>query len=201
MKRTFIIITFLVSVTSISFTNYISPDPVKDYLNVSGPIVFNGINYDLSWSSHPAGNFYKQEYIVKGDNPDKFKEMIMIDLVTGTDDIKAVLRAKVSEIEEIKKTNPVVRYEVIENKSEYMLDFLLSENTPDGKFIAIVERNVYRYKKIKDKSGKKGVLLFGISVRSYGDDIDGFFAKLKSSRYDLINTMGAFQIPDVTILE
>jgi len=203
MKRAFIIVIFLVSITSVSFTNHLSQDPVKDYLNVSGPIVFNGINYDLSWSSHPADNFYKQEYIVKGDNPDKFNTMLMIDLITGTDKIENVLASKVSELKQLKKVNPVVNYEMIENKAmgEYMLDFIVSENTPDGKLVATVERNVYRYKKIKDKSGKKCVLMFGVSVRSYGNDIDDFLPKLKTNRYDLINAMGQFQIPEVTILE
>jgi hypothetical protein len=200
MKKCIAFLSLFVALISMSFINKSYHEPVKDYLNVSGPILFNGDNYNLSWSSHPIEALYKQEYIVTGDNPDKYKSMVMIDLVTGTDDVKAVLKAKVAEIELIKKSNPVVQYEVMENKGEYMLDFLLSENTPDGKLVATVERNVYRYKKFKDKSGKKGVLLFGISVRSYGNDIDDFFAKLKTNRYDLINALGQCQIPEVSLI-
>lgn len=40
---------------------------------------------------------------------------------------------------------------------------------------------------------------FGISERAYGKDIDNFLAKLKEHRFDLVNLVGQFQIPDITI--
>ena len=68
----------------------------------------------------------------------------------------------------MKATNPLVNYEMFQKNGEYLLDFLLSANAADGKTVDIVERNVYRYKTFTDKSGKKGILLFAVSVRSYG---------------------------------
>ena len=80
-----------------------------------------------------------------------------------------------------------------------MLDFLVSQNTPDGKYLSIVERNVYRYKSVVDRNGQKYVLLFDVSEKAYGDDIDKFFPNLKAHRFDLINLVGAFEIPEIII--
>ena len=63
-------------------------------------------------------------------------------------------------------------------------------------FKPTLKRNkVYRYKSITDKNGQKYILLFGASQRSYGDDIDTF----KSKRFDLINLVGSFDIPEISI--
>ena len=177
---------FICSIVSFGQSN----KTATDNLNVPGPIIFEKNPYNLVWSSYPADNFYKQEYIAKGDTVTKFKTMILLDFVTGKTKIKDVVATKIAELKKMKETNPVVHYEMFENKGEYMLDFLLSENTPDGKLVSTVERNVYRYKIYTDKSGHKGVLLFGVSTRSYGDDIDKFFADLKANRDDLINQVG-----------
>jgi hypothetical protein len=175
--------------------------PATDYLSVPGPIVFLDKSYVLNWSSHPTNNLYKQEYIVKGDLEDKYGTMILLDLIPSEPDIKKVVAAKIAEIKKIKEGNPVVNFESFDNPKtgEYMIDFLLTANSPDGKSIDIVERNVYRYKAFTDKSGRKGVLLFGVSTRSYGNDIDKFFATLKTNRKDLINEVSKFKIPDIAI--
>jgi hypothetical protein len=55
------------------------------------------------------------------------------------------------------------------------------------------------YKALKEKNGQKCVLLFGVSERAYGDDIDIFLPKLKENRFDLINLVGEFQLPEITI--
>jgi hypothetical protein len=174
---------------------------VKDYLNVPGPVTFSGVSYYLSWTSHPEKSFYKQEYIAEGDNLEKFKTLVMLDAVTGGADIKEVVKRKTTELEKMKQINPVVNYETFEKDGEYMIDFLLYENSDDGKSVSIAERNVYRYKTITDKSGQNAVLLFGISTRSYGDDIDNFLKDLKATRKNLTNEVAKFNIPEVTFSE
>jgi hypothetical protein len=169
-----------------------------DYLSVPGPITFDKTTYNLIWTSHPSDNFYTQEYIPAGDTVEKFKTMVLID-VTRDVKIKDLVANMISRIEKLKKDNPVVHYEVFENKGEYMLDFLLSENTPDGKYVHFVERNVYHYKTITDAAGQKEVLLFGISTRSYWDDVTPFLASLKSNRDDLINKVGQYDTPKIMI--
>jgi len=173
---------------------------VNDYLKVPGPINFDSKSYKLSWSSHPAADYYKQQYLLGGESADRFKSMILLDVLTGKVNVKDIVGAKVAELKKMKETNPVVNYEIFDNSKsgEYMLDFLLTANGADGK-ISIAERNVYRYTSFTDKSGNKGVLLFGISVRSYGEAITSFLADLKKNKKDLVNQAAQFKIPSVTI--
>jgi hypothetical protein len=172
---------------------------MADYLNVPGPIVVENKSYHLVWSSHPSPDFYKQEYITKGDVIEKFKTMVLLDVNIGKEKIKDIVAAKASELKKMKETNPIVNYEVFEKNGEYILDFLLSANNPDGKSIDIIERNVYRYKAFTDKSGQKGTLLFGISTRGYGTEVEKFLTDLKSNKQHLVNEVAKFIIPSIRI--
>ncbi len=100
----------------------------------------------------------------------------------------------------MKESNPLVNYELIDNSKsgEYIIDFLLTANAPDGA-ISIAERNVYRYKSFTDKAGHTGVMLFGISNRVYGSDVNPFFTSLKSNRKDLMTKVAQAGIPEITI--
>jgi len=172
-----------------------------DYLKLGDAILFEKQSYHLAWTSHPSNNFYKQEYVPSGDAVTKFKKMMLIDVVVGNENIKDVVAAKVVELKKLKETNPIVNYEILENSKngEYILDFLLSQNSPDGKSILIVERNVYRYKIFKDPSGYKGIVLFGISTISYGQEIEKFLAGLKSGRKELVSSVSQFTIPEIFV--
>lgn len=194
--RLFFLMTFM------DFTVAYSQDtPATDYLKLAGPILFEQQSYHLVWTSHPATNFYKQEYIEKNDVISKFKTMILVDFITGNNNIKEIVGAKIAELKRMKEANPMVNYEILENpkNGEYILDFLLSQNTPDGRSLSIVERNVYRYKMVTDKSGKRGLLLFGVSTRSYDNDIDKFLISLKSNRNQLIKSVSQFNIPEISL--
>ena len=133
-----------------------------DYLQNPGPISFDKISYRLNWSSHPSDNFYKQEYLVKGDDENRFKTMLLLDVITGSDKLQDIVAAKIAELQQMKQSNPAVSYETFDNKTsgEYMIDFLITQNSADGKSVAIAERNVYRYKIYTDKAGKKMIVAF-----------------------------------------
>jgi hypothetical protein len=151
------------------------------------------------WTSHPNEQYYKQEYLVKGESLEKFRKLVTVDVLVGDIDLKEVVSAKIAELKQLKESNPMINYQAFEKNGEIMLDFLLSQATPDGKQLSILERNVYRYKNITDQNGKKALLLFAVSERAYGADIDRFLAGLKSKRMDLLNAVGGFKIPPVTI--
>lgn len=193
------ILTVIIGVISTLTSVGQSTKTVIDYLNIPGPISFDNGSYYLVWTSHPTDNYFKQEYISPGDSLDKFKKLVTIDVLTGKIKPKDVVATKIAELNKLKKKNPVINYQTFEKDDEIMLDFLISENTPDGKYLSIVERNIYRYKPIVDKNGQKAILLFYVSERAYGDDIDKFFTNLKEHRFDLINAVGQFEIPEVTI--
>ena len=188
------ILTLLIFLSSVSYAQN-----ATDKLNVPGPILIGGKSHALSWASNPSPGFYKQEYIPAGDNADKFKSMVLLDLSLGNTTLKDLVGVKIAELKKMKETNPIINYEMFQKNGEYLIDFLLSANAADGKTVDIVERNVYRYKTFTDKSGKKGILLFGISVRSYGNDIDTFLKALKTGKVALLNEVAQFNIPAVTI--
>ena len=174
--------------------------PATNYLNVNGPIVFENKSFNLNWSSHPSANFYKQEYLSKGEDANKYKMMLMVDVIAGETNLKNVVSAKVAELKKMKEGNPMVNYEIIQNPKtgEYLLDFLLTANAADGT-TSIVERNIYRYKTFTGKAGNKGVLLFAVSSRAYAKEVNNFFIALKANRKVLINEVVQFKMPEISI--
>jgi hypothetical protein len=175
----------------------------SDYLNLPGPVLFDGKSYKLAWSSHPAENYYKQEYLTAGDELTKFNTMLMVELVTDNGKIKEVAGAKVAELKKMQESNPMIYYESFENPKtgEVMIDFLLTQNNPDGKSMSIAERNVYRYMSFIGKSGQKGSVLFGVSTRSYGNNIDAFLVSLKGKRKELVNKVAQYKFPELKIIK
>jgi hypothetical protein len=171
---------------------------INDYLNIPGPINLNQKEYNLVWSSHPNENYFKQEYLSSNENINKYSSMILIDFIKDDFNLKDIVDQKVSELKEMKKTNPVVNYQIFENNGEYILDFLISENSKDGKEILIAERNIYRYKTVNNDKNK-GVLLFAMSERGYPENMDSFFNNLKTNTSKLIETVGNYKLPDVEI--
>lgn len=169
-----------------------------NYLSILAPLKIENKEYNLAWSSHPNENYFKQEYLPKDQNLEKYKKMVLIEFVKGDFKLENVIQQKVNELDNLKKNNPIINYQVYENNDEYILDFLLSENSEDGKEIKIVERNIYRYKIIKDKE-KNGVFLFAISERGYENDLETFFSNLKNNSSKLIETVGNFTLPNFDI--
>ncbi len=194
--KTFSTLVFTILLSKTFFGQDAKP---TNYFGSENTIKFDKIAYNLAWSSHPAENYYKHEYLQQGDTLEKFNKLILVEVSTGKIKLDDVVSTKVAELKKMKETNPVVNYEIFEKNGEVILDFLVSANTPDGKYLSIVERNVYRYKSIKEKNGQKCVLLFAVSERAYGNDIDNFFPKLKEHRFDLINLVGQFELPEIII--
>ncbi len=171
---------------------------IVDYLNVPGPINIDNKIYNLAWSSHPNQNYYKQEYLTSDEKIEKYNKMLLIEYVEGNYTLDQVVGQKVNELENMKKQNPIVNYKVYENNGEYILDFLLTENSKNGKEIKIAERNVYRYKLVSNDN-KNGILLFAVSERAYENTLNDFFDNLKNRSSDLIESVGNYQIPNITV--
>jgi hypothetical protein len=190
-------ILFVFLFTTLAFGQ--TPKPIN-YLGAVEQISLDKISYDLAWSSYPLENYYKQEYLAKGDTIEKFKKLILLEFIKGEITVKEVVAYKVAELKRDKLSNPIVNYEVYTKKDgEVFMDFLVSENTPDGKSVKIVERNVQRYKSVVDKNGQKGVLLFGVSERAYGNDIHNFFLNLKENKIKLVKLVVDIEIPEIII--
>ncbi|HUC82634.1 MAG TPA: hypothetical protein VMR70_17130 [Flavisolibacter sp.] len=192
------LITIILACLSVVALHAQNNKPATNYLGTASTISFQNKAYQLAWSSHPTTNYYKQEYLLKGDAVAQFQRMLLLEVVTGVANAKEAVAAKAAELNALKKNNPFVQYDVFDNKKtgEYILDFLLTANNPDGS-ISIVERNVYRYKSFTDKKGITGVLLFGVSERGDGNTADTFLAKLKKEKSSLVNAVAAMVLPVV----
>ena len=170
---------------------------VEDYLHLGSKYRFDNKDYELVWSSHPASNFYKQEYILPNENVEKYKRLILIDFIEGDLDPKDVLSSLANSLENSKKQNPVINYKVYEKNNEYMIDFIMSENSQDGKEVLILERNVYRYFRINTPK-RKGILLFGVSDRAYTKkEMDNMFSVLKNNKLELVNKVAKIEVPKI----
>ena len=170
---------------------------VEDYLHLGSKYRFDNKDYELVWSSHPASNFYKQEYILPNENIEKYKRLIRRDVIEGDLAPKDVLSSLVNSLENSKKQNLVINYKVYEKNNEYMIDFIMSENSQDGKDVLILERNVYRYFRINTPK-RKGILLFGVSDRAYTKkEMDNMFSVLKNNKLELVNKVAKIEVPKI----
>ena len=176
---------------------FMAQKKVEDYLHLGNKYRFDNKDYKLVWSSHPASNFYKQEYILPNENVEKYTRMIMIDFLEGDLTPKDAISNFVNNLENSKKQNPIINYQMYEREDEYMLDFIISKNSQDGKEILILERNVYRYFRINTPK-RKGVLLFGVSDRAYTKkEMDNMFSVLKNKKLDLVNKVIQIEVPKI----
>ena len=176
---------------------FMAQNKVEDYLHLGDKYRFDNKDYKLVWSSHPASNFYKQEYILPNENVEKYTRMIMIDFLEGDLTPKDAISNFVNNLENSKKQNPIINYQMYEREGEYMLDFIMSENSQDGKEVLILERNVYRYFRINTPK-RKGVLLFGVSDRAYTKkEMDNMFSVLKNKKLDLVNKIIQIEVPKI----
>ena len=176
---------------------FMAQKKVEDYLHLGSKYRFDNKDYELVWSSHPASNFYKQEYILPNENVEKYKRLILIDFIEGDLNPKDVLSGLVNSLENSKKQNPVINYKVYEKNNDYMIDFIMSENSQDGKDVLILERNVYRYFRINTPK-RKGILLFGVSDRAYTKkEMDNMFSVLKNNKLELVNKVAKIEVPKI----
>jgi len=164
----------------------------ENYLQTKRTIKFDHKEFNLVWSSHPNEVYYKQEFLTKNQNIEKFKTMITIDFLKGDYKIKDLVNRKIQELENAKKSNPIINWTILEKDGETILDFLMSINSKDGKQLLVVERNIYRYTKKVN-----GLLLFAVSERAYENEIDTFFKNLKENKNSLILKVGNFKIPEI----
>ena len=186
-----IITTFLLFLSIV-----VNSQNVENYLETEAIIKFDNKNYDLVWSTHPNEVYYKQEYLTKEQTLEKFKLMVTIDFLKGDFKVKDLVNQKIQELENAKKSNPIINYTVLEKGGETIIDFLMSVSSKDGKKLLIVERNIYRYTNVETEK-TKGLLLFSVSERAYENEIDDFFKVLKKDKNSLIIKVGNVEIPEI----
>jgi hypothetical protein len=169
---------------------------VTDYLGVPGPIRFDGKPFELAWSSRPTAHYTKQEYVPPGQRVENYSQMLLVETVTGKIKVMDAVRAQVATLNKRKGSDPLVNMSVTQNETtgEALLDFIVSSKDAKGEYI--VEWNAYRYAPRGGPEGSAGVVLFGISHRSYGNDNSkAFMGRLKDFRPAQINALAAAPLP------
>jgi len=196
MKKLFI--SLLVCLTFFTF-NQKSVAQVTNYYGTAESIAFNGVDYTLSWSSHPDTRYYKHEYLPKAEVADHFNTMLMLEFIQGDLSAKDAAQAQVKELIKRKKTDPVCNYDMVESPDgqEFILDFLMSDGKADK--VRLIEWNAYHYKAYTDKAGHKGVVMFALSHRAYGDDVSPFLKSLHEYRQTNRNEIIKYPIPEIQI--
>lgn len=187
----------LLSLVLLSFTKATN-DPIER-VGVKGPLKFNGTSFALSWSEHPKDFYYIQEYLPQGENFDHYNQMVTLHVFDKDVSAEDAMKQKVKELEIRKKTDKVCNYEVHQNgdETEFMVDFLLSQS--DGDTLAVVELNVYHYKKVPLGNNKIGILVYAYTKRSYGDAIPDFMQKLGDDREKMLYAMQTNILPEINI--
>ena len=167
-----------------------------DRLGIPGPIDFEGEAYALAWSSQPSETYIKQEYLPAGQSAERYEQMILVETVTGGLAVMDAVRAQVNMLNQRKASDPLVNMDVIQNEAagEALLDFIVSSKDKDGQYI--VEWNAYRYARYSDAGGNRGVMLFGVSRRAYGDDASkALLTQLKGLRPGRIRALTQVVLP------
>lgn len=173
---------------------------VINYLALPGSFTIQNQVYRLAWSSHPDASLYKHEYLTAGDQFPKYKSLVTVDFVITQSALSQAVSTKIRQLEAMKKTSPIVNYELIENKTtgEIIIDCVIGETAADDRN-SIVERNVFRYKSISATSGQRGIVLLAVSVRKYGDEITPFLTKLKTDKKALVNEVARLPMPVINL--
>lgn len=187
----------LIAISAFILTSFsvLGQENVKDYLSIGTKIAFDAENYNLKWSSNPSLNYYKQEYLRADDAFPNYQKMLIVETIKGNLTVAQASNAKINELENWKKSNPMVKYEKFENKdkNEVTIDFIVS----DGK--SIYEWNVYRYQEQKNQSGNY-LVLYCYSYRNYISEkvtVNNFLDFVTKTRTETITKVRNIEIPKV----
>jgi hypothetical protein len=188
-----VLITLFFSFTTIT-------DNSVDRLGVKGPLVFNKINFKLTWTDKPNDKYYIQEYLPVGEKSESFNQMLTIHLFVTDITTENAVKQKVKELTARKQYDAVCNFQVSESPDgkEKIVDFLLGESKEDN--LTIVEFNVYRYKQILIDKKKKAIIVYAYTKRSYGNEIKSFLKSLDDYKTQYLNEMISAEIPTVKIV-
>lgn len=152
---------------------------VTEYFNVGNPIKFCGTDFSLVWRARPQENYFVQEYLPEGESLDHYNQMFTVGVIFWDRTPLEAVKAKIAELEQRKKSDPVTNYMVAENNGEYILEFIVSDSNNGN--MNTVEVDVHYYKQMTIDGRNASVLSF-YSSRAYGDDIMPFIQSIPEKR-------------------
>lgn len=177
-----------------------TPKAIINFLAIPGPIIVQKQAYQLTWSAHPDASLYKQEYLTAGDAFPHYKSLVTVDFVVTESTVAQAVSSKLRDLESLKQTNPIMQVEVMRNATtgEVLIDCLIGNNAADEQ-ANLVERDVFRFKAARAKSGQRGILLLAVSNRKYGPAITPYLTRLKADKSLLVNEVAKLAMPTISI--
>jgi hypothetical protein len=175
-------------------------DSIINYLNFPESINFENKIYTLVSSSNSSPDHYLQEYIRKGDTNTIFNTKIYFEVLTGGINVTDIVSKKITALENLRGDNTIVDHKVYKKDGAVMLHFMISKISDDRQSVISSSRYVNLFKIFLDKTtGKKGVILFGFSANSRGEDYDDPEIAINAMRKHILKDVAAFDIPEVRL--
>lgn len=170
-----------------------------DSIGVKGPIAFSSYTFQLALFEKASNLHYIQEYYPDGANIDSLKNFIRIHLYDSTVDAKQAVIGQVNFLNEVKKTDSICQYTVIDSPDgkEFIIDFTLSEK--DKNNISYFEFNVARFKQVATGLNKKGVLIFQYVKRIYSKNPQDLYQFLRREKALYVSEMIETELPNVAL--
>ena len=175
-----------------------APVEVIDRLNIPGPLTFRENEYFLTWSKQNSATWAQQQYILRDDDFNNYKELINLSYFDKEIDIETAVRQKVEYVEK-RKERSQDKYSFVNvtespDGKEIVVDYLVTVVPKEGESYA--EYNFDRFKNF-DINGKKSFLIFSYSKRITGD-LKYATKALSKERNRLMEAVITFAIPPVT---
>lgn len=177
-------------------------DTIKNYLNFPTILKFEDKEYSLSASSHPSTNYYKQDYIAYGEKDSILKTKLYFEVSFSNTTIADIVNKKVETIKKQKNEMNIVNHNVYKKDGAYMIHFMILQLADDKNSAISATRYVNLFKSVKDKTtGKDGILMFGFSASSKGEDYDDPNIVINAMRLYLLKDIPAFKIPEIMLID
>ena len=167
----------------------------QDLINMGKVVNFNNLEFHLKWSANPSAKYFKQEYLQSGSSLDNYKEMITVDALKGKLTLEQALKIKIQELQQLKKTNPIVNYSVYQKDKSYTLDFIMTDGGE------LFEWNLYKYIN-KGTGEKQHLVLCSYTYRKIiktQEMAEQFFGYIKDQRNNMIQELHKIDISSVEI--
>ena len=168
-----------------------SAQSVTEYFEAGNPIKYCNTDFYLAWSAHQQEIYFVQEYLPQGENLEHYNQIFTVSVIFCDGTPLEAVNAKITELEQRKKTDPVTNYTTAENNGEHILEFIVSDN--NNGTINTVEVDIHHYKQMTI-NGRKACVLGFYSARAYGDDIMPFIQSIPEKRNEWYEGMSKLKL-------
>ncbi len=191
IKKLAFLLVFFISVKSFS-------QQTVDFINIPGPIEYDGSEFFLSWSKPVSKTLYRQQYLLADETIATFTQLLDISFFNKEIEMEKAISHKVEQIQNRQKTDRFAKFNITESPdgTEYIVDYYTSETPEKGEPYMVY--NIDRFKSYDDGSGKR-FLILSYAKRVFGDLKTGSRALGRERDRLMINAI-EYKIPEIKLL-